>query len=138
MAIINLNKFIKSDEINHKDIVTINTEGGWEESERFTKDDGTPANQFNIELELPNGEVRSANFNMAQLGILAKAFGKDSAGWVGKQVRAWKTVSAKAKAGFIYLYAPVDWTRDDTGEWVVPAAPVSEAPTTLDTAPDID
>ena len=122
MPTINLDKFIKTDDIKHKDILTIESEGAWEESERFTKEDGTPQNQFNITLKLPNGEVRSTTFNMAQLTILAKAFGKNSADWVGKEVRAWKTVSAKAKAGYIYQYAPLDWTRDDTGEWVVPQA----------------
>lgn len=121
MPTINLNKFIKAEEdVKHKDILTIETEGSWEESERFTKDDGTPSSQFNIDLKLDNGETRSATFNMAQLKLLAKAFGKETPAWVGKQVRAWKTVSAKAKAGYIYMYAPVDWTRDDTGEWVVP------------------
>lgn len=127
MPTINLNKFIKTDDVAHKDIVTIETEGAWEESERFTKDDGSPSNQFTIDLKLPNGEIRSATFNMAQLKLLAEAFGKNSADWVGKQVRAWKTVSAKAKAGFIYMYAPVDWTRDDTGEWVKPVASVETA-----------
>lgn len=138
MAILNFNKFIKSEDVNHKDIVTISTEGAWEESERFLKEDGTPSNQFNIELTLANGETRSANFNMTQLKLLAEAFGKDSSKWVGKQVRAWKTVSTKAKAGFIYIYTPIDWTRDDTGEWVIPEVVESTGPISENEAPKID
>lgn len=118
---INDNKFLdKENDIKHKDVVTIATEGEWATSTKFTKDDGTPANQFEINLTLANGEDRSTIFSMANLKLLGKAFGAETADWVGKEVRAWKTKSEKAKTGYVYLFVPLDWDRDDTGEWVIP------------------
>lgn len=157
MAKINLNdnKFLdKEVDIKHKDTVTIATEGEWNQSTKFKKDDGTPANQFEITITLANGEGRDTIFSLANLKLLAKAFGDDTATWVGKKVRAWKTKSEKAATGYVYVYAPIDWERDDTGEWVVPSqatatAPVQatapaggealgQGPTVLNSAPDLD
>ncbi len=120
MPIINLNStnFIKNDQdLAHKDVVTIANEGGWEVSERFKKDDGTPSNVFRINLKLKNGDVKSTTLNFSNLKLLASGFGEDSAGWVGKEVRAWKTKSEKAKLGYTYVFVPTDWNRDEIGEW---------------------
>ena len=108
----------KSEDVKHKDIFEIASEGEWSDSTKFTKDDGTPAKQFSILLKLSNGEIKSTIFGSKQLKLLGRAFGTESADWIGKQVRAWKTASDKAADGYMYMYAPVDWTRDDTGEWV--------------------
>ena len=114
----NSTNFIKNDtDLAHKDIVTIANEGGWEVSERFKKPDGTPTNSFKINLRLKNGEVKSATLNFSNLKLLGVGFGDESADWVGKEVRAWKTKSEKAKLGYTYFYVPIDWTRDDMGEW---------------------
>lgn len=124
MAKINIsdNKFLdKEKDIKHKDVVTIATEGHWEQSTKFKKEDGTPANQFEISLTLSNGESRDTIFSLANLKLLGKAFGDETADWIGKEVRAWKTKSEKANTGYVYVYAPLDWDRDDTGEWVIPA-----------------
>lgn len=119
---INDNKFLnKEEDLKHKDVVTIADEGNWEQSTKFKKDDGTPANQFAITIKLANGENRSTIFSLANLKLLGKAFGDDTADWVGKEVRAWKTKSEKAVTGWVYIYAPIDYDRDDTGEWVIPA-----------------
>lgn len=129
MPIININdtKFLKKEtDIKHKDIITLESEGQWEESEQFKKDDGTPSNQFSIQIKLANGEVRSTILNYTNLKLLAQAFGENSAGWVGKELRAWKTKSEKAKLGYTYIYVPPDWDRDDTGEWIIPDKPLSE------------
>lgn len=118
---INDTKFLdKEADIKHKDIVTLLTEGVWEESVKFKKDDGTPSNQFNIKLKLGNGEERSTILSWANVKLLVKAFGDETASWVDKEVRAWKTKSEKAKTGFVFVYVPTDWDRDDTGEWVIP------------------
>lgn len=115
---INSTNFIKNDtDLVHKDIVTIANEGGWEVSERFKKEDGTPQNTFKINLKLKNGEIRSATLSFANLKLLAIGLGEESSSWVGKEVRAWKTKSERAKLGYTYIYVPIDWTRDDMGEW---------------------
>lgn len=116
---INNTKYLnKETDIKHKDIVTLATEGQWEESQTFKKDDGTPANQFAITIKLDNGEERGTILSWANVKLLVSAFGDETSEWVGKKLRAWKTKSEKAKTGYIYLYAPVEWDRDDTGEWV--------------------
>jgi hypothetical protein len=123
MPIIKINdtKYLKKDtEIKHKDIVVIENEGQWEESDNFKKADGSPSNQFSISIRLSNGDVRSTILNWTNIKILSQAFGNDSAGWVGKELKAWKTKSEKAKLGYSYLYVPTDWDRDDTGEWIIP------------------
>lgn len=120
---INDTKFLdKENDIKHKDSLTIESEGIWEVSKRFpTKEDGvTPNNQFNIKLKLGNGELRGTTLSWGNVKLLVAAFGDESEKWVGKEVRAWKTKSEKAKLGYVFIYAPVDWDRDDTGEWIIP------------------
>ena len=114
-------KFMKKDEdIKHKDVVTVASEGVWEESERFKKDDGTPSKMFKIHFKLANGEDRSTTLNWTNVKLLVEAFGDDTLDWIGKEVRAWKTKSEKEKGGFTLLYVPTDWNSDDTGEWIIP------------------
>ena len=123
MPIIKVNdtKYLnKETEIKHKDIITLENEGVWEESETFKKQDGTPSNQFSILIRLSNGDVRGTIFNWTNIKLLTRAYGNDSANWVGKELRAWKTKSEKAKSGFTFIYVPTDWERDDTGEWIIP------------------
>jgi len=123
MPIIKINdtKYLKKDtEMKHKDIVVIENEGQWEESDNYKKADGTPSNQFSILLRLSNGDIRSTILNWTNIKLLSQAFGNDSANWVGKEVRGWKTKSEKAKLGYSYIFVPTDWDRDDTGEWIIP------------------
>ncbi len=115
---INQTKFLNKDkDIVHKDILTIANEAVWEDSARFKRPDGTPQSQFNIEFTLKNGDLRETALNWTNVKLLVTAFGDDSVSWIGKEVRAWKTKSEKAKSGFSYVFVPIDWTRDDMGEW---------------------
>ncbi len=135
---INNTKFLdKEADINHKGIVTLVSEGGWEESLTYKKEDGTPANQFTIKLQLDNGEIRSTVLNWTNVKLLVQAFGDESSNWINKEVRAWRTKSEKAKLGYTYVFAPIDWERDDTGEWVIPESYTmsAEEPNNLDQIP---
>jgi len=115
---INNTKFLNTvEDLKHKDVVTLLNGGAWEESTRFKKKDGTPSNSFKINIKLGNGESREATLNWTNVKLLVKGFGDESDTWVGKEVRAWKTKSERAKAGFIFIFVPIDWTRDDIGEW---------------------
>jgi len=118
---INETKFLKKDiDIKHKGIVELVNEGAWEESQKFKRDDGTPAQLFNIILKLENGEERSTVLNWTNVKLLVQGFGDETSQWVGKRVRAWKTKSEKAKSGYTFIFVPTDWNRDDTGEWILP------------------
>jgi len=93
---------------------------------KFKRTDGTPSKMFTLKLKLSNGEERGTTLNWTNVKLLVEAFGDDTLAWVGKEVRAWKTKSEKAKGGFTFLYVPTDWERDDTGEWI---KSLSEEPT---------
>lgn len=115
---INQAKFLDSAvDIKHKDVLTIDSEGKWYESNKFKKEDGTPTNDFKLNIKLANGEIRNVTLNWTNVKMLVEGLGDDTADWIGKEVRAWKTKSEKAKIGYIFLLAPMDWNRDDTGEW---------------------
>lgn len=119
---VNTTKFLDTkNDIKHKDIITFLDEGNWEESTKFKKEDGTPSNSFKIKIELSNMGARTATLNWTNLKLLVSAWGDDTKEWIGKTARAWKTKSEKAKAGFTFYFVPVDWDRDDTGEWIIPA-----------------
>src|SRR5579885_1118722 len=112
--------YVKEGEVKHKDIVTFANGGGWEDSNRFKKTDGSPASVFKINIALSNGEVRTVSLNWTNIKLLVPVLGEVTEDWQGKKVRAWKTKSEKAKSGFIFMYVPIDWDRDDTGEWIKP------------------
>ena len=117
---ININnvRFLNTTEdIKHKDVVLLINGGRWEESTTFKKKDGTPANTFKIDIKLPNEETRNATLNWTNVKLLVSAFGDETDNWAGKEVRAWKTKSEKAKSGFVFLFVPTDWVRNDMGEW---------------------
>lgn len=94
------------------------TEGQWEESQKFKKEDGSPSNNFNITIKLDNGEERGTILSWLNVKLLVSELGDETSEWVGQKLRAWKTKSEKAKIGYTYFYVPVGWDRDDTGEWV--------------------
>lgn len=115
---INNTKFLNtSEDLKHKDTVVLVDGGKWEESTRFKKKDGTPSNSFKIKIKLANDEVREATLNWGNIKLLVNAFGDDTDMWVDKEVRAWKTKSEKAKTGFVFVFVPTDWTRNDMGVW---------------------
>lgn len=115
---INNTKFLNTaEDIKHKDIVSLVDGGHWEESTRFKKKDGTPSNSFKIKIQLANDEIREATLNWGNIKLLVKAFGDDTDLWIDKEVRAWKTKSEKAKSGFVFVFVPTDWIRNDMGVW---------------------
>lgn len=105
-------------DVKHKDIVTVVSEGKWEVSEKFKKEDGSPQNVFKVNLKVQSGEERNATLNWTNVKILVSELGDETSTWIGTQLRAWKTKSEKAKIGYTFLYVPTDWERDDTGEWI--------------------
>lgn len=112
-------KFLKTEDIKHKDVVKVESEGVWQDS-NFKDEDGNPQREFRIHFKLGNGETRSTTLRSTNVRLLGKAMGDETRDWVGKELRAWKTKSEKAKAGYVFIYVPTDWERDDTGEWIIP------------------
>lgn len=117
---INLNstKFLNNaTDIKHKDIITLVDGGRWEESTRFKKKDGTPSNSFKINIKLTNDEVRDATLNWKNVKLLVHAFGDETDLWADKKVMAWKTASENAKLGYVFIFAPIGYKRNEMMEW---------------------
>src|SRR3990167_10006369 len=112
-------KFIGADDVKHRDVVVIESEGIWQDS-NFKDEDGNPQKEFRIHFKLGNGETRSTTLRSSNVKLIGKSFGTETKDWIGKELRAFKTKNEKAKAGFVFLYVPTDWDRDDTGEWIIP------------------
>jgi len=127
-------KYLNSEtDLKHKDVVVIATEGKWQASDTFKDDEGNPSREFRIDFKLPNGEIRNTTLRSTNVKLIGKVIGDETANWIGKELRAWKTKSEKAKAGFVFLFVPTDWDRDDTGEWVVPDESNKTVPSLNDT-----
>lgn len=109
-------------DVKHKDILTIASEGKWIQSTKFFKEDKDgnkiPSNEFRINLKLSSGEERNTTFGWNNVKMLVEAFGDETTIWIGKEVKAWKTKSEKAKLGYTFIFAPISWERDETGEWI--------------------
>ena len=125
MAKINISddKFLNSEtDLKHKDVVTIHSEGKWQASETFKDEDGNPSREFRIDFKLPNGEVRNTTLRSTNVKLIGRdsRFGDDTLNWVGKELKAFKTKSEKAKVGFVFIFAPTDYERDETSEWIMP------------------
>ncbi len=112
-------KYLKFEDLKHKDVVTVANEGVWQDS-NFKDENGELQSEFRISFKLANGEVKSTTLRSSNVKQIGRTFGVETKTWIGKELRAWKTKSEKAKAGYVFLFVPTDWERDDTGEWVIP------------------
>lgn len=101
-------------DVKNGDIVTILSSGDIVE--------GQFGPQHVFKLSTRNGE-KNANFNQGTLNTLHDAFGKNSEGWVNKEVSVHLVkvmVSGKMQTA-MYL-APLGWAMDDEGRFVNPEA----------------
>lgn len=81
--------WIKSSDIKTGDILTILNEGEWQESSKFTYDDGNPVKQFVVRVEF-GGEEKDLTMNKVSRTNLSEAWGDETSEWVGKKVVAEK------------------------------------------------
>uniref|UniRef100_A0A6M3JFI4 Uncharacterized protein n=1 Tax=viral metagenome TaxID=1070528 RepID=A0A6M3JFI4_9ZZZZ len=78
--------YLKSDSVKTGDLLTIRGEGEWIASKKFSYPDGTPKQQFNIEVE-HNLELKTMTLNGTNRNTLINAWGKDTKEWAGKDVK---------------------------------------------------
>jgi len=71
--------FLKPEEVNNGDIITINEEG------RHV-DDKWGHNRLQMEILLPNEEVRMMTVNQTSQKNIATRYGNDTIKWVSKQM----------------------------------------------------
>jgi len=72
--------WLKPEDVNDGDKITIKTEAKWQPNERYGGD------QLVCEIELSNGETKTANINKTSGTWLVAQYGEDSVDWVGKEV----------------------------------------------------
>ena len=77
--------FLKATDVKQGEILTINDEGREEVSKKFTNTDGTPKNQYLFGVTLSTGEERTLAMNGMSMKNLAKEYGADTVGWIGKK-----------------------------------------------------
>lgn len=78
--------YLKSDSVKTGDQIIFRGEGEWVASKKFSYPDGTPKQQFNIEVE-HNLELKTMTLNGTNRNTLINTWGKDTAGWVGKEAK---------------------------------------------------
>ncbi len=86
MVILGGGNYFKGADVKDGEIVKIVSEGEWELTP-FKKQDGSPKNQFCVDVENIEGKKKKLRINKTNSDILILAWGKDTALWVGKSVR---------------------------------------------------
>lgn len=76
--------FVKTAEVKTGDVVKFLDEGNWVESKTFKKPDGTFVSQFQIKVMICELE-KTLSLNGMSREAMKKAYGKDTANWIGKE-----------------------------------------------------
>lgn len=79
-------QFLKGKDVKKGATVEILDEGRWENSKKFTYEDGTPQKQciFSVKYE---GEEKQLKLNKASRVAMIDAFGDETRNWVGKRAK---------------------------------------------------
>lgn len=85
-------KFLKTADVMTNDEIKFLNEGEWVENKKFTYPDGSPKQDFVIKV-LYGSDEKDMRLNKTNREALIKAYGKDTANWVGKTA---KIVKVKA------------------------------------------
>uniref|UniRef100_A0A6M3IQ74 Uncharacterized protein n=1 Tax=viral metagenome TaxID=1070528 RepID=A0A6M3IQ74_9ZZZZ len=75
--------FVKTAEVNDRDMLTFKDSGDWVENTMYKYPDGNPKVDFIIKVEI-NGDTKSMRLNKTNREIVIAAYGNDTAKWVGK------------------------------------------------------
>ena len=86
MVKMNTGNYLRAKDARKGAIVKILDEGAWEKSEKFKNEDGSPVNQFIVNVEY-EGEKRKLKFTKGSRVALIEAFGDESKNWIGKTAR---------------------------------------------------
>lgn len=87
--------YVKTAEVASGEVVKFLNEGEWVESRKFTYEDGSPRNDFVIKVEI-SGIEKDMRLNKTNRDTLVKAYGKDTAEWVGKTATIQKVKASVA------------------------------------------
>ena len=79
-------EYLKAKDAKRGAVIEVLDEGHWEESKKFTYEDGSPQQQcvFRVRYE---GEEKLLKFNKASRVAMIDAFGEESKTWIGKKAK---------------------------------------------------
>lgn len=93
------------------------------------KTEGTFGSQDVFSVRVPNGAERSMSFNKTSINNMIDAFGEDSAGWVGKEVKVWLILqNVQGKMVRVTYLSHPDADVDEEGNFVIDGAQKEGAP----------
>ena len=101
------------------DVLTFTDAGDWVDSQ-WKKDDGSPRKQFQIGARFGDNDF-TINLNGTSIQNIIPVYGKDSAGWIGKEVKVEivKAMVAGKMKDMIILH-PIQIAGEDQtagGDW---------------------
>lgn len=83
--------------------------------------EGTFGPQDVFKVRVPAGEEMSLAFNKTTINNLIDAFGNDSAGWIGKEVKVWRILqNVQGKMVRVTYLSHPDADIDDDGNFYIP------------------
>ncbi len=108
-------KFYGSKVAKNGDVLNFTDAGDWVESQ-YKKEDGTPRKQFQIGVEFGGSEY-TLNLNGTSIANIIPVYGKDSEGWIGKQVKVEivKAMVAGKMKDMIILH-PIEIAKEDQAQ----------------------
>lgn len=95
--LLNLNQFLKVEDVKTGDIIMFMDGGIPSESKKFTNPDGTPKVQLNFTVKLGDGSEKTLSVNKTSQKMMAQAFGRETEGWVGKSAKIAITLTPMGK-----------------------------------------
>lgn len=103
----------KGEDYKDRDVITILNQGEMV--------DGTygPGSVFRVRV--PSGEERAFRFNKTSLNNMIEAFGDESSGWVGKEVKVWLILqNVQGKMTKVAYVSHTGADIDDEGNFTLP------------------
>jgi len=86
MKLTTAKNYLKSEDVKQGDIITFLDEGAFVPSAKYTYEDGTPRKDLLFKIKHNDAE-KDMRMNATNKKILIKAFGEDTAVWVGKTAK---------------------------------------------------
>lgn len=103
----------KGEDYRDRDLITILNEG-----QNF---EGKFGEEHAFKVRVPKGEEMTFRFNKTSINNMIDAFGEDSKGWIGQQVRVWLILqNVQGKMIKVAYVSHPDADIDDEGNFVLP------------------
>lgn len=103
-------KWLNSKNCQNGDKIKFLDEGEWRESTKFTYDDGSPVKQLVFKVFF-KGEERCLSIIKPSKAALIKAWGHDTAQWIGKEAKI--ELALNTQGGRSILLSPVTMVKKD-------------------------